>query len=391
MPIALQFLKEMGTTKRMILGSATILVILLVALMMYNVSSNEMSVLYSDLELQDSNKIVQELESKGISFEIINNGTGIRVPQKDVLRLRMSMAQEGLPGRGSIIGYEIFDKEESLGSTSFLQNVKMLRALEGEITRTIESLDQVDKARLHLVIPRKELFSKEKQEPRASLAIKLKGGRTLNKQEVDSISHLIASSVPELNVENITVIDSKGRSLKLGNRDDEAGSFSGAQNDERKAAYENKFKRVIEELLEQTLGAGRVKAQVNLEMNFDRIVSNSEVYDPDGAVLRSAQTSEEKERTSSGGESSSDVSVANNLPGGSSGSSESESGAATVISKVDDTKNYEISKTITNQIRDSGAIQKIHVAVMIDGTYILDEKTGKDTYQPRTQDELEKI
>ncbi|MDX1917169.1 MAG: flagellar basal-body MS-ring/collar protein FliF [Rickettsiaceae bacterium] len=392
MSIALQIFKEIGTTRYLLLIGSIVASLIIIGLLIYNSSSSEMSILYSNLDLEDSNKIVTDLESKGIPYQIINNGTAIKVPQKEVLRLRMSMAEEGLPGKGSLIGYEIFDKEESLGSTSFLQNVKMLRALEGELTRTIETIDQVDKARLHLVIPRKELFSKERQEPRASLVLKLKSSRTLKKQEVDAISHLIASSVPELNVENITIIDTKGRSLKIGNRDDEGGGgFFGAQNDERKSAYENKYKRTIIDLLENTLGAGKVKAEVNLEMNFDRIVSNSEVFDPDGAVLRSQQTSEAKEKSSSGGETNTDVSVANNLPGGGAVSSESESAGSATSSTMEDTKNFEISKTITNQIRDSGAITRIHVAVMIDGTYTQDSSTGVDTYHPRTDEELEKI
>ncbi len=390
MSVALQFLKDFGPVRIGVLAVASLIILVLLGFFFYNISRSEMLILYSDLELQDSNKIVQELENKGIPYQIINGGTAIKVPQNEVLKLRISMAHEGIPGKGSIIGYEIFDKEESLGSTSFLQNVKMLRALEGELTRTIESLEQVEKARLHLVIPKKELFSKEKQEPRASVVLKLRGVKAITKQEIDSISHLIASSVPELQIDNITIIDSKGKSLKLGNRDEASDSFTGVQNDERKAAYENKFKRVIEELLERTLGSGKVQAQVNLEMNFDRIVSNSEIYDPDGAVLRSQQTSEEKERTPTGGEDSSDVSVANNIPGGAS-SGGGESGAFATVSKIDDTKNYEISKTITNQIRDSGAIQKIHVAVMVDGIYTQDPENEKEIYTPRTQEELTKI
>ncbi|MDX1924250.1 MAG: flagellar basal-body MS-ring/collar protein FliF [Rickettsiaceae bacterium] len=389
MSVILQFLKELGPVKLAIAGFGSLLFLILFGFFLYRVSSSEMVVLFSDLELQDSNKIVQELESKGIAYEIVAGGTTIKAPKSEVLRLRIAMAQEGIPGKGSIIGYEIFDKEESLGSTSFLQNVKMLRALEGELTRTIESLDQVEKARVHLVIPRKEIFSKERQEPRASVVLRLKGGKVMSKPEIDSISHLVASSVPELEVDNITIIDSKGKSLKLGNKDENNGSYNGSQNDERRALLETKFKRTIEELLERTLGSGKVKAQVNLEMNFDRIVSNSEVYDPEGAVLRSQQTSEEKEKTPTGGEDSSDVSVANNIPGGAQGSS--EGGNFATMSKIDDTKNYEISKTITSQIRDSGAIQKLHVAVMVDGTYVPDPKGEKDIYVPRTKDELDKI
>ncbi len=390
MSVVLQFFKELGPVRLAIAILSALLFIVIFSLFVYKVSSKEMMVLYSGLELQDSNKIVQELESKKIPYELASGGAVVKVPEDQVLRLRVSMAQEGLPGKGSIVGYEIFDKEESLGSTSFLQNVKMLRALEGELIRTIESLEPIEKARVHLVIPKKELFSKERQEPRASVVVKLKGSKILQRQEIDSISHLVASSVPELEVNNITIVDSKGRSLKLSNTDDDSNGFGISNNDERKVSYENKYKKIIEELLSKTLGPGKVVAQVNLDINFDRIVSNSEVYDPDGAVLRSEQSVEEKEKTPMGGEDSLDVSVANNIPGGGTLNS-SENGTFATSSRTDDTKNYEISKTITNQIRDSGVIEKISVAVLVDGIYELDQKENKQVYRPRSDEEIKKI
>lgn len=389
MSVVLQFFKELGPIRLALAGLAAFIFILFFSIFVYKVSSSEMHILYSNLDIQDSNKIVQEIEGRDIPYELAAGGTTIKVPKEQVLKLRVSLAQDNIPNKGSVVGYEIFDKEESLGSTSFLQNVKLLRALEGEIIRTIESFDQIEKARVHLVVPKKELFSKERQEPRASVVLKLKGGKTLQKQEVDSISHLVASSVPELDVANITIVDTKGKSLKLSQKDNESGSYASNQNDERKIALENKYKRIIEDLLEKTLGTGKVNAQVNLEMNFDRVVSNSEYYDPDGSVLRSSQSIEDKERTpAGGGEDSQDASVANNLPGG-AGGGEGGSNFAT-LSRTDETKNYEISKTVTNQIKDSGAVQKLSVAVLVDGTYKKDE-TGKDIYTPRTTEELSQI
>ncbi|MDX2049774.1 MAG: flagellar basal-body MS-ring/collar protein FliF [Rickettsiaceae bacterium] len=386
MSVVLQFVKELGPVKLLVAGFLALFFILFFGIFVYRISSSEKVILYSDLDLTDSNKIVQELENRGIDYELAAGGTVIKVPKNEVLRLRIAMAQDGIPGKGSIIGFEIFDKEESMGSTSFLQNVKMLRALEGELTRTIENLEQVDRARVHLVIPRKELFSKERQEPRASVVLKLKS--SINKQEIDSVSHLVASAVPELETKNITIIDSKGRSLKLSHKDGDEG-YSSSINIDRKLSLENNLKNTIEELLERSLGPGKVKAQVNLDMDFDRVVSNSEIYDPDGAVLRSSQTSEEKEKTPTGSEDSVDVSVANNIPGGGSFAS-SDSGFAT-ITKTDETKNYEISKTVTSQIKESGDIKKLFVAVMIDGTYAVDPVTDKEIYTPRSQEEISKI
>lgn len=390
MSVVIQFFKELGPIRLAVSALVALFFILIFSMFVYKVSSKEMLILYSDLDLQDSNKIVEELETRKIPYELSNGGSVIKVPNDQVLKLRVSLAKDGLPGKGSIVGYEIFDKEESLGSTSFIQNIKMLRALEGELVRTIESLDNVDKARVHLVVPRRELFSKERQEPRASIVVKLKGGKTLQKGEIDSVSYLVASSVPDLDVGNITIIDTKGRSLKLSQSEDESGSYTSSVNEERRIALETKFKRTIEELLEKTLGPGKIIAQVNLDMNFDRIVSNSEIYDPDGAVLRSEQSTEEKEKTPTGSEDSLDVSVANNLPGGGSFNSEDSAGYAT-LNKSDDTKNYEISKTVTSQIKDSGAIEKLSVAVLVDGTYSWDEKLQEDIYKPRSEEELKKI
>jgi flagellar M-ring protein FliF len=390
MSVVIQFFKELGPVRLAIAGFAALFFVLFFSMFVYKVSNSEMLILYSDLELQDSNKIVQELESRNVPYELSGGGTVVKVPSEQVLKLRVSMAKEGIPGKGSIVGYEIFDKEESLGSTSFLQNVKMLRALEGELVRTIENLEPVEKARVHLVVPRKELFSKERQEPRASVVLKIRGAKTLHKQEIDSISHLVASSVPELDVDNITIIDSKGKSLKLSHKEGESGTYASSQNDERKLALENKLKHTVEDLLEKTLGNGKVIAQVTLEMNFDRIVSNSEVYDPDGAVLRSEQSTEEKEKTPTGSDDSLDVSVANNLPGGGAFDPEN-SGAFATVSRTDDTKNYEISKTVTSQIRDAGAVQKLSVAVLVDGTYVKGENEEKEVYQPRSEEELKKI
>lgn len=389
MSVVIQFFKDLGPFRLGMAIFALIFFLLFFGFFVFKVSSKNMVTLYSNLELQDSNKVVEELESRNVPYELTSGGTAIKVPEDQVLKLRVAIAEKGFPGFGSIVGYEIFDKEESLGSTSFLQNVKMVRALEGELVRTIDSLDKIEKSRVHLVIPRKELFSKERQEPRASVVLKLKGSSSLSKGEIDAISNLVASSVPEMDVGNITIVDTKGRSLKLALSDDEASGGSSANNDERKLATERKFKRVVEELLEKTLGPGKVIAQVNLQMNFDKVVENSEIYDPDSSVVRSEQSIDENEKTPVGGEDNLDVSVANNIPGG-GGLEDGGSGNFATVSRSDSTKNYEISKKIVNKIKDSGEIEKMSVAVLVDGYYTTKEN-GETEYKPRPEDELNKI
>jgi flagellar M-ring protein FliF len=348
-----------------------------------------MSVLYSDLDQQDSGKIVQELESKKIPYELLADGSMIKVPSDQVLRLRVSMAQDGLPSHGGVVGYEIFNNEEALGTTNFLQNVKMVRALEGELSRTIGSFEQVERARVHLVIPQREVFSREKYEPKASVVLKLRAHKSLNNYEIDAMAHLVATAVPGLEVKNVTIVDTKGKPFKLGAQDPSTEVFGGSSTaQEYQSIYEQKLRKEIETLLERSLGAGKVKAQVSVDMNFDRIVTNSEVYDPDGAVVRSVQSISENERTPIGGESS-DVSVANNVPGLGPDNQDGGQGNVATIERTDETTNYEISKTIKNQISESGEIKRLSVAILVDGSY--KEENGVSSYVPRTQDEIKKI
>ncbi len=351
-----------------------------------------MAVLYSDLEVGDSSKITAELDAKNIPYSVEAGGTIIKVPESQVLKIRVTMASQGLPNHGSLIGYEIFDKEETLGTTNFLQNVKMVRALEGELTRTISSFDQVAKARVHLVIPQREVFSKDRQDPRASVILKLKSQRALGKGEVNAMTHLIVTAVPGLDIKNITIVDTSGRSLKIGGEDDSSFNASGSNTTEDyRTSYENRLTRVVEDLLEKSLGVGKVRAQVSVEMNFDRIVTNAETYDPDSAVIRSSQSIEERERTPISGEDTLDISMANNLPGNSSNMESALSNQAATIERTDETKNYEISKTIRSEISEAGVVQKLSVAVLVDGNYKRDPNTGETQYSPRTTEELAQI
>lgn len=388
MPVVVQFFKDMNPVKLATLGLGILTFLIIFVVYLSKISTKEMAVLYSDLNLEDSNKVIQELESKKIPYQLTSNGSAIKVPEDQVVKLRVNLAQSGLPSHGSLVGYEIFDKEDSIGTTNFSQNIKMVRALEGEISRTIAAIDQIEKARVHLVLPQREVFSKERIEPRASIVIKFKGNKSLNKAEIEAVGHLVVTAVPGLDMKNVTIVDTKGRSLKLG-ANEEDDNFGSGQNEEFRSAYENRIKKIIEDLLEQSVGVGKVKAQVTAEMNFDRTVTNSETYDPDGAVVRSTQSTDEKERTPVGGEDSLDVSVANNLPGLGGGVDQDKNFAT--IEKSDQTTNYEISKVVKNHISESGTIQRLSIGVLVDGSYKRNEETSKMDYSPRSKEELDKI
>jgi flagellar M-ring protein FliF len=389
MQIIIQFFKEMSPAKL----AATIIMILIFLLLfivyLTKINSSEYVVLYSGLEIQDSAKVAQELENQKIDFQASADGSVIKVHKSKVIKTRLSLAQSGLPNSGSVIGYEIFDEKDAIGSTNFSQNIKFVRALEGELSRTITAFEQIEKARVHLVMPQREIFSKEKTEPRASVVLKFRGTKKLGKAEIDAISHLVVTAVPNLEMKNVTIIDTHGRALKIGSSEEES-DFAGGRNEELKISGEERLRQIIEDLLSNTLGAGKVKARVSLEMNFDREVINSELFDPDSAVVRSVQSIDENEQIPVAGADGSDASVANNIPGGAGGGGD-QSTKFSIINKSDSTTNYEISKTVKNHITESGKITKMSIGILVDGIYKINDSTKEKEYSERSKEELEKI
>ncbi len=383
----LQTLRGMGPAKLAALAFTGIILMIVLFLVTAHLTAPSMVPVYTDLSLDDSAKIVSELDKSGTQYELRANGTEVLVPSDQVLRLRLSLAQAGLPTGGSMVGYEIFDRSETLGTSTSVLNINMLRALEGELSRTIASLTQVESARVHLVIPKQELFSRDKQEPTASVVLKLRGSAELSKEEIGAITHLVATAVPGLKAASITLVDTRGRMLAGGGGEDNDSSSLAASAAEQKLAYEMHLKSVLENLVEKSVGAGKVKVTVNADIDFDRVVTNSETYDPNGQVARSVQTGEEKEQSNER-EGRENTSAANNLPNAQANST--GNGSNRIVDKTDETTNYEISKTVENHIKETGKVNKVTVAVLVDGTYTAD-KDGKQTYAPRSDDERKQI
>ena len=346
----------------------------------------EMSLLYGDLDSQDSGQIVAMLEQQKIPYKLGPNGTQIFVPGNQVGRLRLSMAEQGLPNGGSI-GYEIFDRSDGLGTTNFVQNVNHLRALEGELARTIQSIGDVKRARVHLVMPKRELFSRDRQEPSASIVVMMDGNRRFDRHQVAAIQHLVAAAVPGLKPRMISIVDNQGSLLARGN-DDQSAEASANTAEEMRAAYERRITRTVEELIERSVGPGNVRAEVRIDMDFDRVTENAEIYDPDGQVVRSTQTVEETADNQEGGEADA-VTVGNNLPDAELGGLD-DGGTQSRTARTEETVNYEISKTVRTHVRESGEVQKISVAVLVNGSYIENED-GDVIYQERSPQELEKL
>lgn len=350
-------------------------------------SGDNMSLLYNQLEMSDSTEIVQKLETMGVPLELRNNGTQIFVPTNRVAQLRMMLAQEGLPNSGGI-GYEIFDRDEGLGVSVVMMDIKRLRALEGELAKSIRSIKGIQAARVHLVLPKRELFSRERTEPSASVIVKLKGKGTLGNPQIQSIQYLVSSAVPRLNTNKVAVVDDKGNLLaRLKDSDDPLANLSTQQ--EIKLAQEKRLATTIETLLEKSVGYGKVRAEINVDMDFDRITTNSEEYNPEGQVARSTTTAQE-DAASTEKSLEDSVSVDAVVPDQGPSKENSQKLLSSDTKRNEETVNYEISRTVKTHVRESGVVERISVAVLIDGNYTTDAQ-GNNTYAPRTQEELDKL
>jgi flagellar M-ring protein FliF len=380
----LDTLKKLGPARLGIMGAVVFGLLLFFIYISMQVSSPQMKMLYKDLATEDSSSVAAKLEELKIPYEVSTDGTSIAVPEKSVGKARMLLAQDGLPNGGSM-GYELFDKQSGFGTTNFVQNITQVRALEGELAKTISSLEPVKSARVHLVLPQRELFSRETHAASASVFIRLKGGKELDESQLQGIQSMIASAVPDLKPKSVSIIDSQGVLLAGGDEDSPLAASNKAEETRRK--YEQHMTRVIEDLVGRTVGYGKVHANVAAILDFDQLTENQEIFDPQGQVVRSTQTTEDK--SSETDPSSDSVSVQNNLPGANAnlgGGSEPTSTAA----KTEETTNFEISKTIRSVVKQTGGVKKISASVLIDGTYTTD-KEGKKVYQPRTEEEIKNL
>ena len=380
----LDTLKKLGPARLGLMGAVMLGLLMFFVFVSMKVSTPDMKMLYNDLNVEDSSAVAAKLEELQIPFEISTDGAKVMVTSKDVGRARMLLAQDGLPNGGGM-GYEIFDKESGFGTTNFEQNIRQVRALEGELARTIGSLDPVKSARVHLVLPQRELFSRENRPAQASVFLQLKGNRALDAEQIAGIQSLIASAVPNLRSKDVSIVDSKGVLLARGGEDD--GTLLTNKAVQMRQDYERRMADTIESLVGRTVGLGKVRATVTADLNFDRMTQNEEIYDPASQVVRSSQTSEESSAEQDA--ASNNVSVENNLPGAGADLA-GGAGPSSNSNRTEETTNFEISKTTRNLVRETGEVKKLSVAVMLDGTYSVNDK-GEKTYQPRSKEEIDRI
>lgn len=366
------------------IGAATIAFFIYVT---SRLATPEMALLYGDLDSRDSGQIAARLEQTGIAFQLGAGGNEIYVPSEHVARLRVTMAEDGLPSGGSI-GYEIFDRSEGLGTSSFQQKINHVRALEGELARTIRSIGQVKQARVHLVLPKRELFSRDRQESSASIAITMEGNSRLDRHQVLAIQHLVAAAVPGLQTKSISIVDNKGTLLaRSASEGDVDGTATTAE--EMRNSYETRMAQSIQELLERSVGPGNVNVEVAAEMDFDRITENAEIYDPDGQVVRSTQTVEET-TDARDGESPPPVTVGTNLPDAGLPDLDASNSSENRSQRTEETVNYEISKTVRTHVKEAGLVRRLSIAVLINDSYSIGAE-GERIYQERGQEELDSL
>ncbi|HWX04639.1 MAG TPA: flagellar basal-body MS-ring/collar protein FliF [Bradyrhizobium sp.] len=374
------FLRGLGASRLMAMVAVTAALIGFFAFVIMRVTTPQMTTLFTDLTFEDSSAIIKDLDRQAIPYELRNDGAVIMVPKDKVTRLRMKLAEGGLP-KGGGVGYEIFDKSDALGTTSFVQNINHLRALEGELARTIRAIDRVQAARVHLVLPERPLFSRETPEPSASIVVRVRG--TLEPQQIKAIRHLVASAVNGLKPQRVSLVDEAGRLLADG-----AGTGTDADNtvaDERRAGFEKRMRSQVEAIVSSVVGAGRARVELSADFDYNKVTQTSDKFDPEGRVLRSSQTREESSATA---ENNGQVTVNNELPGNQN--KDNAQTARDQSKKTEETNNYEISRTTKTEVTEAGRVNRLSVAVLVDGSYSRNEK-GDLVYQERSKEQLDRI
>ncbi|MBI1199383.1 MAG: flagellar M-ring protein FliF [Phenylobacterium sp.] len=338
------------------------------------------ALLYSNLDLKEAGSITQALDQAGIKYEVKGDGSTILVPRDDVASTRLMLSGKGLPTSGSV-GYEIFDEANALGQTDFVQQLNRQRALEGELARTIRALDGITSARVHLVLPKRQLFEEEAEQPSASVSIGV-GGREPTAEQVRAMQNLVAGAVPNMRPDRVTVVDQHAKTLSGGD------TGMAAEADSRKSEVEQRIGKQVKGLVEGIVGAGKVRVNVTADLDLSRVTLQEEKFDPDGQVIRSESTTDENSRENDA-TGSGQASVAANIP--SAGSPDLNSNTST-SGRQESTTNYEISKTVRTEVQEPGTVKRLSVAVAVDGVTAAAGKDGKPgSYTPRSTAEMQQI
>jgi len=377
-------LREFGPGRILALGTVLIALLALAGFAAMQLVQPRYTLLFGGLPPADVARIAERLDAMKVPYEIPPSGDAVLVPESEVSRVRMALAQEGMP-MGRVVGWELFDRTSPFTTTDFLADVNVRRALEGELARTVAALDGVRAARVHVVRPERRLFAREQEPPSAAVMVELVAGRTLGREQVRAIRELVAAAVPGLEPSRVTVTDQKGR--LLARMEDDAGTALLDEAEDYRRALESRLREKIVDLLERTLGPGRVAAEVTAELDFAERTTTEEVYDPQGQVARSTRTVEETtDRQESGGEGA--VSASANLPGSPPAGGGTQ--ARERRGRNEETVNYEISRTVRSARTSTPQLRRLSVAVQVDGHWRTDAG-GNRVFEPLSAEEIAQL
>lgn len=329
-----------------------------VAIFSFVANRPDFGILYANLEDSDSAQVVAKLQEEHIPYRLGVGGRVIEVPQDKIYELRLKMAADGI-SLGGVVGFELFDKD-SWNMSQFAQEINYRRALEGELARTIMSVDEVERARIHLVLPeRTPFFGAEEARPKASVVLKIRGSARMQPSQVKGIVHLVSGSIEGLQPDDVSVIDTEGNLLTGTNKQDDADGAISSNHLEYKRELENNLEQRVARMLERIVGAGNAIVRVSADVDFRKVEKQEELYDPESVVVRSEQKRSEKV----GGATTGSVPGAKaNLPGGSGAAGATQDRPSEMKEQV---LNYEINKVVTRMVESPGAIQRLSVAVLV--------------------------
>ena len=369
--------ESLPASRKLTILAAAGITLLSIALAVVFINQPDYKVLYTNLSTEDAGQITARLQEKKIPYQLSPTGDMISVPSEKVSELRLELAASGLP-KGGGVGFEIFDAK-NLGVTEFVQQLNYQRALQGELTRTINSLDEIQQTRVHLAIPKKSLFSEDQKKPTASVVVRLKSGRNLSDPQIHGIAHLVSSSIEGMSPRDVMIVDSSGKVLSKVTEGGEMAQLSNSQIEYKKNVEKDLTSRITS-MLEKVVGEGKAVVRISTDLDFRVTEKTEEKYDSEEPAIRSVQRSQEKSGATSGGagESSVATTARQAAPPRLAGSNREKS---------DETINYEISRTVNKTVMPVGDVKKLSIAVLVDGNYVKSEK-GVEEYQPRPEKEL---
>ena len=378
-------LRKLGPLRLVGLVASLAAIIVAVAASTVHLMAPDFVPLFSKLAPEDSAALARHLDQAREKYQMADGGQTVLVERSRVAQLRIMAAEKRLPSKGSL-GYEVFDRIDPLSTTTNLFQINQIRALEGELARTIASIAGVESARVHLVIPTRELFSQQAPDTRASVVVQFRANMDSARQRVESIRHLVASAVKNLSPGRVSIVDTQGNLLARGDGESAAGQATAVL--EHKLEHERRLRAAVERLVEQHVGIGRVRADVNVDVTYAAVVRTTEAFDPKGRVERSVQTVEEAS-TKSEQRGEQDSSVARNIPPEQQGQGQGTRGSENQR-RTEETTNFEVSRTQVRESIDPGSIRRVSVAVLVDGVRQADA-SGAQAWKPRSEEEMKAI